>query len=213
DMGLELDNAATAVQGFGQVGSELASLLYQTGCRVVAVSDVYGGIFDEKGLDIPALKDHVLKTGSVKDFPGTSAIGNDQVLEAEVDILIPAAVHDVIHAGNAADIKAGLIVEGANGPVTTEADRILMDKQITVIPDVVANSGGATVCHFERSQGLSDEYWDLERVNNTLRKRILAAYTDSRDRAREVNTPSIRFGAWIHALKKLEKAMTLRGWI
>ncbi|MFO8113263.1 MAG: Glu/Leu/Phe/Val dehydrogenase [Desulfosalsimonadaceae bacterium] len=213
DMGLELNNAATAVQGFGQVGSELASLLYETGCRVIAVSDVYGGIFEEKGLNIPALKDHVQKTGSVADFPGATTLSNDQVLEAEVDILIPAAVHDVIHADNAANIKARLIVEGANGPVTTEADRILMDKQITVIPDVVANSGGATVCHFERSQGLSDEYWDLDRVNNTLRKRILAAYTQSRDRAREVNTQSIRFGAWIHALKKLEKAMALRGWI
>ncbi len=213
DMGLELNQAPAAVQGFGQVGAELASHLYQTGCRVVTVSDVYGGIYDEKGLDIPALKEHVRKSGSVADFPGSSALTNDQVLEAEVDILVPAAVHDVIHAHNAANIKAKLIVEGANGPVTTDADKILMDNQITVVPDVVANSGGATVCHFERSQGLSDEYWDLDRVNATLRQRIIAAYTQSRDRAREANTASLRFGAWIQALKKLEKAMLLRGWI
>jgi glutamate dehydrogenase/leucine dehydrogenase len=213
DMGMELNQAPAAVQGFGQVGSELATHLYETGCRVVAVSDVYGGIYDEKGLDIPALKEHVRATGSVAQFPGTEAMTNDQVLEAEVDIMVPAAVHDVVHAGNAANVKAKLIVEAANGPLTTEADQILLDKQVTVVPDVIANSGGATVCHFERSQGLSDEYWDLERVNNTLRKRIIAAYTQSRDRAREANTPSLRFGAWIQALKKLEKAMLLRGWI
>jgi glutamate dehydrogenase/leucine dehydrogenase len=210
---MELNQAPAAVQGFGQVGSELATHLYETGCRVVAVSDVYGGIYDEKGLDIPALKEHVCATGSVAQFPGTEAMTNDQVLEAEVDIMVPAAVHDVVHAGNAANVKAKLIVEAANGPLTTEADQILLDKQVTVVPDVIANSGGATVCHFERSQGLSDEYWDLERVNNTLRKRIIAAYTQSRDRAREANTPSLRFGAWIQALKKLEKAMLLRGWI
>lgn len=213
DMGQELQQAPAAVQGFGQVGSELAADLHQSGCRVVAVSDVYGGIFNESGLDIPALKDFVSRTGSVKDFPGTSAISNDQLLESDVQIVIPAAVHDVIHIGNAAKIKAKLIVEGANGPITTEADQILLEKQVVVVPDVVANSGGATVCHFERTQGLSDEYWDLERVNNTLRKRIIAAYTQSRNRAREAKTDSLRFGAWIQALKKLERAMLLRGWI
>ena len=213
DMALELNNAPAAVQGFGQVGSELATHLHQAKCRVVAVSDMYGGVYDEKGLDIPALKEHVRTTGSVADFPGSTALSNEQILEAEVDMLIPAAVHDVIHADNAANIKAKLIVEGANGPVTTDADKILMDKQVVVVPDVVANSGGATVCHFERSQGLSDEYWDLDRVNAALRKRIIAAYTQSRDRARESGTQSIRLGAWIQALKKLEKAMLLRGWI
>jgi glutamate dehydrogenase/leucine dehydrogenase len=213
DMGLDLNKTPAAVQGFGQVGAELATHLHQTGCRVVAVSDVYGGIYDPNGLDIPALKEHVQTTGSVVDFPGTEAMSNDQVLEAEADILVPAAVHDVIHAGNAGNVMAKLIVEAANGPLTTEADQILTEKKVTVVPDVVANSGGATVCHFERSQGLSDEYWDLDRVNNTLRKRIIAAYTQSRDRAREAKTTSLRFGAWIHALKKLEKAMLLRGWI
>jgi glutamate dehydrogenase/leucine dehydrogenase len=213
DMGLDLNKTPAAVQGFGQVGAELATHLHQTGCRVVAVSDVYGGIYDSKGLDIPVLKEHVQTTGSVVDFPGTEAMSNDQVLEAEADILVPAAVHDVVHAGNAGNVKAKLVVEAANGPLTTEADQILTEKKVTVVPDVVANSGGATVCHFERSQGLSDEYWDLDRVNNTLRKRIIAAYTQSRDRAREAKTPSLRFGAWIHALKRLEKAMLLRGWI
>lgn len=213
DIGLELNQTPAAVQGFGQVGSELATHLHEVGCRVVAVSDVYGGIYDEKGLDIPALKKHVRATGSVTEFPGTESMTNDQVLEAEVDIMVPAAVHDVVHSGNAGKVKAKLIVEAANGPLTTEADQILLDKKVTVVPDVVANSGGATVCHFERSQGLSDEYWDLERVNNTLRNRIIAAYTQSRDRAKETETPSLRYGAWIQALKKLEKAMLLRGWI
>lgn len=213
DMSLELNQVSASLQGFGQVGAEVARHLYQAGCRVVAVSDIYGGIFDQKGLDIPTLTEYVHSQGSVIDFPGAEAMTNDQVLEAEVDILIPAAVHDVIHSGNAGNIKAKLIVEGANGPLTTEADQILIDKQVTVVPDVVANSGGATVCHFERSQGLSDEYWDLDRVNACLRKRIISAYTNSKDCAQEVKTPSLRIGSWIYALKKLERAMLLRGWI
>ena len=213
DMGMTLEGTSAAVQGFGQVGSELASHLDEAGCRVAAVSDVDGAVFAQNGLNIPALKAHVQETGTVSGFPGTEAMTNEQLLEAEVGILVPAAVHDVIHSANAANVQARLIVEGANGPITTEADAILTDKGVTVVPDVVANSGGATVCHFERSQGLSDEYWDLERVNATLRKRIIAAYTQSRNRAREAGTPSLRYGAWIQALKKLERAMLLRGWI
>ena len=106
-----------------------------------------------------------------------------------------------------------MIAEGANGPITTEADAELTGRGITIVPDVVANSGGATVCHFERIQGLSDHYWDLETVNKRLEQRILKAYHDASHTAREFKTPSLRTGAWIHALKKIEKAMKLRGWV
>lgn len=213
DFGIELKGMPAAVQGFGQVGSVVASHLHEIGCRVVAVSDVDGGVYDSAGLDIPKLKAHVAETGSVDGFSGAKSISNEELLSAPVDILVPAAVQNVIHEENASKIQAKLIVEGANGPVTTAADKILMERGKILIPDVVANSGGAIVCHFERSQGLSDEYWDLERVHESLYKRITAAYTFAREKAAEAGTKSIRIGAWIHALKKLEQAMVLRGWV
>jgi glutamate dehydrogenase len=213
DIKLNIKESRAVVQGFGQVGSVLANLLHQTGCRIIAVSDIYGGIYSSSGIDILKLEDHVIRTGKVKDFPETDAITNEEIFATECDILVPAAVQSVIHKGNAKDVKAKLIVEGANGPVTTDADDELTDKGITIVPDVVANSGGATVCHFERTQGLSDQYWDLETVNKRLEQRILKAYQDAVNVAREINTPSIRTGAWIHALRKLSKAMKLRGWV
>jgi len=213
DMGLDVSGSTAVVQGFGQVGSALADLLMQTGCRIVAVSDVYGGIYAEGGLDIAGLREHVAKTGKVEGFPGARPVSNEELFALDCDILVPAAVQSVIHQGNAAGVKARLIVEGANGPVTTEADAILHDKGVIIVPDVVANSGGATVCHFERTQGLTDQYWDLEKVNKQLENRILEAYRCAAQRAAEAGGVSLRDGAWIHALKMLEKAMKLRGWV
>lgn len=213
DINMKIKESTAVVQGFGQVGSVLAHLLYQEGCRITAVSDVYGGIYASSGIDILKLEDHVAKMGMVKGFPGTEAITNEEIFATECDILVPAAVQSVIHKGNAKDVKATLIAEGANGPITTEADAELIGKGITIVPDVVANSGGATVCHFERIQGLSDQYWDLETVNKRLEQRTLRAYQDAVHTAREFKTPSLRTGAWIYALKKIEKAMKLRGWV
>lgn len=213
DIKMNVKESTAVVQGFGQVGSVLANLLHQAGCRIIAVSDIYGGIYSSSGIDILKLEDHVVRTGKVKDFPGTDAINNEEIFGIECDILVPAAVQSVIHRGNVKDVKTKLIAEGANGPVTTKADEDLTDRGITIVPDVVANSGGATVCHFERTQGLSDQYWDLETVNKRLEQRILKAYHDAANTAREFKTPSIRTGAWIHALRKLSKAMKLRGWV
>lgn len=213
DIKMNVKESRAVVQGFGQVGSVLANLLHQEGCRIIAVSDVYGGIYSSSGIDILKLEDHVVRTGKVKDFPETDAITNEEIFATECDILVPAAVQSVIHKGNAKDVKAKLIVEGANGPVTTEADDELTGKGVTIVPDVVANSGGATVCHFERTQGLSDQYWDLETVNKRLEQRILKAYNDAVNTAQEFKTPSLRVGAWIYALKKIEKAMRFRGWV
>ena len=213
DLGLDVSTSSAVVQGFGQVGSALAELLSETGCRIVAVSDVHGGVYAADGLDIKSLKEYVAKTGKLLGFPGTRPVSNDELFALECDILIPAAVQSVIHKGNAADVKARLIVEGANGPVTTEADAILHKKGVIIVPDVVANSGGATVCHFERTQGLTDQYWDLETVNKQLESRILGAYQNAAQRAAEAGGASLREGAWIHALKMLEKAMKLRGWV
>jgi len=210
---MDLSKCRAVVQGFGQVGSVVAAMLHEVGCKVVAVSDVFGGIHAGSGIDIAGLAEHVAKTGKVADFPGTEPIGNEEIFATDCEILVPAAVQSVIHEGNEKQIKASLIVEAANGPVTTEADQALTERGITIVPDVVANSGGATVCHFERTQGLSDEYWDLDTVNRKLEQRILKAYKDASDTAGEFNVPSLRIGAWIHALQKLEKAMKLRGWV
>jgi glutamate dehydrogenase len=140
-------------------------------------------------------------------------VANEDIFGLDCDIAVPAAVQSVIHKGNAEKVKAKLIVEGANGPVTTEADAVLTARGITIVPDVVANSGGATVCHFERSQGLSDQYWDLDTVNAHLERRILNAYRYAKEAADDVGTGSLRLGAWVHALRKIEKAMQLRGWV
>jgi len=213
DMQLDLTQSTAVVQGFGQVGTALAELLHEAGARIVAVSDVYGGIHSAAGIDIAKLKEHVARTGKVVDFPGSEPVANADLFGLACDIIVPAAVQSVIHKDNAGAVQARLIVEGANGPVTTEADQILADKGVTVVPDVVANSGGATVCHFERTQGLSDQYWDLETVNRNLETRILKAYRDAADTASDAGDVTLRLGAWIHALRKLEKAMQLRGWV
>jgi glutamate dehydrogenase len=213
DIKMNVKEGTAVIQGFGQAGSVVASLLYEQGCRVVAVSDVYGGVYSPSGIDIRKLKAHVAASGKVTGFPGTDAITNEEIFGIESDILIPAAVQSVIHKRNAKNVAAKLIVEGANGPITTEADEELIDRGVTIIPDVVANSGGATVCYFERIQGLSDMYWDLEMVNKRLEQRIYKAYDDAANTAREFKTNSLRMGAWIRALKTIETAMKLRGWV
>ena len=213
DRGINVKGSTAVIQGFGQVGSVAASLLYEEGCRIIAVSDIHGGIYSASGIHIGQLKEHVARTGKVTDFAGTEAISNEDILTTACDILVPAAVQSVIHKGNVNNIKSKLIIEGANGPVTTEADEALTDRGVTIVPDVVANSGGATVCHFERTQGLSDQYWDLETVNRQLEQRILKAYQDASTTARGFKEASLRTGAWIFALKKIERAMKLRGWV
>jgi len=199
------------VQGFGKVGSVLAGLLSENGYKVKAVSDVYGAIYSAEGIDCRKLGSYVEETGSVVDFPGTEAITNQELLEMDVDVLVPAAVQSVITEENASRIKAGLVIEAANGPVTPEAEEILKGNGVPVIPDVVANVGGAIVCHFERIQGLTDEYWDLDRVRNRLKEWMTAAYQNMSTRARE-NSISPRMAAWVNALKKIEASVKKRGW-
>jgi glutamate dehydrogenase/leucine dehydrogenase len=201
-----------AVQGFGDVGRTITRLLYNEGFKVVAISDIKGGIYSKEGLNIEKLVKHVEDTGFVANFPETVAITNEELLETNCDILIPAAVQSVITDKNADKVKAKLIIEGANGPTTTKAEKILEDNEVTIIPDVLANCGGAIVCSFERTQGLTDTYWDLETVNKKLKKRILKAYKETTVTAKEKNT-SLRNAAWMNALIKISKAMKARGWM
>jgi len=211
DFGFAKD-CRVAVQGFGKVGSVLAGLLTLGGYKVVAVSDIYGGVYSPGGIDCSLLTEQVHKTGSVLDFPGTKPVTNKELLELEVDILVPAAVQSVIDKENAPRIKAKMIIEAANGPVTPDAEEYLQAKEIPVIPDVLANVGGATVCHFERIQGLTDEYWDIDRVNRQLKEWILKAY-DRMVSTAEAKGASYRMAAWINALLKIEASVKKRGWV
>ncbi|MBA7557232.1 Glutamate dehydrogenase [subsurface metagenome] len=211
DLGLT-KNESIAVQGFGDVGCTVAKLLYNEGFKVIAVSDIKGGIYSKEGLDIEKLSKYVENTGFVTDFPETVEITNEDLLEINCDILIPAAIQSVITDKNADKVKAKLIIEGANGPTTTEAEKIFEEKGVTIIPDVLANCGGAIVCSFERTQGLTDTYWDLETVNKKLKKRILKAYKETFATAKEKDT-SFRNAAWMNALIKISKAMKARGWM
>ena len=208
---MHLTGSRVVIQGFGQVGSIAAAALQASGYKIVAVSDVYGGIANPAGLDIAALVAHVEKTGKVVGFAGAQPADGATILETECEILIPAAVQDVINASNADKIKAKLIVEAANAPITPDADDILLAKGIAIVPDVVANSGGAIVCDFERTQGLSNDYWSLEKVREKLRERILTAYEEAQAQAKARKAP-MRLGAWINALSKIRAAIMWRGW-
>jgi len=161
-----------AIQGYGNVGYHFAKIAQEKGFKIVAVSDSKGGIYNADGLDVVAVKEHKNKTGSVKGFPGAKDISNEELLTSEVDILVPAALENVITDKNAADIRAKIIVEMANGPVTEKAYSILQKREIIAIPDIVANSGGVIVSYFEWAQGLSGYWWTEEEVNRKLEKQI-----------------------------------------
>ncbi len=211
DLGLE-NGCSVAIQGFGTVGRMIARLLYNEGFKIVAVSDILGGILNQSGINIEKLESHMDLTGSVIDFLGTTSISNDQLLETECEILIPAAVESVINSKNAHNIKAKLIMECANGPTTPEGEKILEAKGVTIIPDVVTNCGSAIVCSFERTQGLTDDYWDLETVFKRLNERIVKAYWQTAETAKQKNI-SYRNAAWVNAVIKITKTMKIRGWV
>jgi glutamate dehydrogenase (NAD(P)+) len=168
-LGVGIDEVSVAIQGYGKVGGFAAQLLHDAGCRVVAVSDVEGGLYRERGLDPEAINRHKSEAGGVSGFPGAEAITNEELLEIECDVLVPAAIEGVITVKNADDIKAKVICEGANGPITFEADKVLNDRGIFVVPDILANSGGVTVSYFEWVQDIQAYFWSEEEVNDRLR--------------------------------------------
>ena len=204
--------ATVALQGFGNVGRIAARLLHKEGYKIVGVADISGGVYDSNGLDIDKLEAYVDENRGVGGFPGERTIDKDEVLELDVDILMPSAVQSVINESNAKKIKAGMIVECANGPVTPDAEKVLEEKNIHIVPDVLANCGSAIVCSFERTQGLTDDYWDLDRINSKLKDQITKAYRETMETAEGKNT-SMRNAAWINALQKLQKSMKARGWV
>lgn len=210
DLGIP-DAASFAVQGYGNVGRVAAELLCQRGHKLVAVSDIFGGIENQDGIDVNALGAYVDEYKTVKGFPGCRDITPSELLEVPCDILLPAAVQSVIHEGNAGKIQAKLIMECANGPTTPEAEKILESRGVIIVPDVLVNCGSAIVCSFERTQGLTDSYWDRETVRSRLEERIVKAYQQTAAVAKELGV-SYRDAAWVNALRKIEKAMLVRGW-
>jgi glutamate dehydrogenase (NAD(P)+) len=179
DAGRDLRGTRVAVQGFGKVGGLAAQFLHDAGCRVVAVSDVKGGAYNSRGLNPIALLRHIRAGAeSVVGYPGTDSITNEELIELDVDILVPAALEGVIHESNADNVRATMIVEGANGPTTPAADEILDDKGVTVVPDILANAGGVAVSYFEWVQDLQAYWWTEDEVNDRLRRMMDTAYDE-----------------------------------
>jgi glutamate dehydrogenase (NAD(P)+) len=163
-----VQGATVAIQGFGNVGAIAAQLYREAGARIVAVSDTRGGIYREEGIDPAAAVEHKKRTGSVVGLPETESLSSGELLGLECDILLPAALENAIHGVSAHDVKARIVVEGANGPTTPAADRILFERGIPVLPDILSNAGGVTVSYFEWVQNLQNEQWDEDEVNQKL---------------------------------------------
>jgi glutamate dehydrogenase (NAD(P)+) len=209
--GLAIAGAKIAVQGFGNVGGIAARLFAEAGSKVVAVQDHGGTIFHSNGFDVPKLLDHVATNGSVAGFPGAEAVlPNEDFWKVQCDILIPAALEQQITEANANHITAKIILEGANGPTTPEADDILRDRGVLVVPDVIANAGGVTVSYFEWVQDFSSYFWTEEEINNRL-TRIMKEAFNSVWQVTEDKNVSLRTAAFIIACTRVLQAREVRG--
>lgn len=206
----EIKNATMAIQGFGKVGMHAAIEADKLGAKVVAVSDISGGMFNGDGLDIPTLVSYFAETGSLKGFPKGQSISNEQLLALDVDVLAPCAMESVITVENAASVRAKIIVEGANGPVTNEADMILDEKNIVVVPDILANGGGVIVSYFEWVQDLVWLFWSEDEVRTKL-KVIMDQCFDNVWNFSKEQKRSFRTAAMSVSLLRLQQAMILRG--
>jgi glutamate dehydrogenase (NAD(P)+) len=209
-VGLDLRTARVAVQGFGNVGSFLAKFLQAEGATVVAVSDSRGGVYGENGIDVDAAFAHKRETGSIGGLPGTEPISNDDLILLDCDLLAPSALEQVISESNADRIKAKLIVEGANGPVTPAADDILQQRGVVVLPDILANAGGVIVSYFEWVQGLQEYFWKEDEVNAKMNDIVTRAFNETWA-THEQRQTSMRMAAYGHAVKRVAEATTTRG--
>jgi len=208
-LGIGLEGATVAVQGFGNVGSVVARLLAREGSKVVAISDVKGGIYNEKGLDVEAVFHYNQQTGLVVDFKDAENITNTELLALPCDILVPAAIEDQIVKANAADVKARIIVEGANAPITPEADRIL-NNRVFVVPDVLANAGGVIVSYFEWVQDAQAFFWSEDEVNHQLQVVMENAFSEVLEMSQHQKV-DMRNAAYMLAIKRIADDMEARG--
>jgi len=213
DLGILLKDATVAVQGFGNVGENAAVLAHpMCECRVIAVSDSSGGVLNRDGLDLPKLREHKKNTGSIKNSGLGMDITNKQLLALDVDILIPAALENAISMDNAESIKARIIAEFGNGPITAEADAYLQAKGLPIIPDIVCNAGGVIVSYFEMVQNLNMDHWDRDAVQSRLKMQMTETYHTVFEMATS-NNISLRRAAYSHAMGHVVDAMKMRGWI
>lgn len=209
-LGIGIDEISVAIQGYGKVGGFAAQLLHDAGCRVIAVSDVEGGLYRAKGLDPEAINRHKQAAGTVLGFSDAEHITNEELLELECDVLVPAAVEGVITVKNADNIKARIVCEAANGPVSFEADKILGERGIFVVPDIVANAGGVVVSYFEWVQDIQAYFWDEDEVNDRLRMIMERAFNEVHALATEKGLTMRQAAHWI-GVGRVAEAHQTRG--
>jgi len=210
ECGINLSEKTAAVQGFGKVGSVAAKLLAQTGCKVIGVSDVKGGIYSKKGLDVEKVLEYTRENEFVSGYPGADAITNDELLSLDCDILVPAALGGQITKTNAPNVRAAMVVEGANGPLTNEADKILNERGVFIIPDILANAGGVVVSYFEWVQDIQAFFWHEKEINDKLRSIMRNAYKSVRGIAVEKNV-SNRMAALMLGIGRVAECARIRG--
>ena len=209
-LGQELRGKKIVVQGFGNVGGTASRLLWNDGCTIAGISDVKGGVWNPDGIDVRQLQAYVTETGSVAGFPGGEPITNEQVLEQPCDVLIPAAVDSVIHEHNADRVKALIVAEAANGPTTPEADVILRDRGVTVIPDILCNAGGVVVSYFEWVQGLQYYFWKESEIISRLQEIMARSFNRVWQTSRK-NGVDLRTGALMEGVSRVADAHVARG--
>jgi len=214
-VGMNIKDASVCVQGFGNVGMNVARFLHDDGCRIVGATDMTGGVFNPRGIDIPALALHTEKAKGIHGFAGGETVSsmtdaNRRLLSMECDVMIPAALENQVTESNASDVKAKVIVEGANGPISREADQILRKKSVHVVPDILANSGGVIVSYFEWVQDIQAYLWSEEEVNSRLRGLMTGAFKQIWDFAAE-HKATMREAAYMLAVEKMAEITRLRG--
>ena len=210
DLGMHPEDSSVVIQGFGNVGSISARLLHELGCKILAVSDLHGGVYNPHGIDIHRALRYSKEHGSLKGLPETEPVTNAELLELPCDVLVPAALENQVTAKNALRVKARLIVEAANGPTTPEADRILNDRGVMIVPDILANAGGVTVSYFEWVQDLQRFFWSEHEIDNRLESIITRAYRAVRAKTDEQET-NMRMGAYLLAVARVAEATEIRG--
>ena len=211
-LNIDLKSQTIIIQGFGNVGGTIGKLLYDYGCKIIAVSDISGGLYYSDGLDIDKLLAWTQEGNYLQDFKDSNykLITNEDLIVSKCDVLIPAALENQITEANAGEIKSKIILEGANGPTTTEADKILHNKGIHVIPDILANAGGVCVSYFEYIQDIHSYFWKLERINKELKRILVEAFEEVYKVSKERKI-SLRTAAYVLAVSRIAKAIELRG--
>jgi glutamate dehydrogenase/leucine dehydrogenase len=207
---VDMKNATMAVEGFGNAGQFASQFVEDQGAKLIAASDSRGGIYKKDGIEVAELRKHKEKTGSVVEFSGANSISNEELLETECTVLIPAALENQITAKNAGRIKAKIVAEAANGPTTPEADEVLYNNKILVIPDILANGGGVTVSYFEWLQNLRRDYWSEEKVNERLDRNITKAFLDVYNTSEKYGI-DMRKASTVLAVNRVVEAIKIRG--